>query len=98
MLEFKREKRKTERIERTPAQANKTYQDYDWNGMLNDGSLSKQTAAVLDTYINYHQLKSHPTKKEKLIEVQRHIINQLPTNKPHFHLMMKMKMMKLILY
>ena len=45
--------------------------------MCNDGSLSKQTVAVLDKYIQYHHLKSHPLKKEKLIEVQRHIINNL---------------------
>ena len=34
--------------------------------------------AVLDKYIQYHHLKSHPLKKEKLIkliEVLRHIIN-----------------------
>ena len=28
-----------------------TYQDYDWVGMCNDGTLSKQTVAVLDKYI-----------------------------------------------
>ena len=32
---------------------------------------------MLDKYIQYHHLKSHPLKKEKLIEVQRHIINNL---------------------
>ena len=32
---------------------------------------------MLDKYIQYHHLNSHPLKKEKLIEVQRHIINNL---------------------
>ena len=52
-------------------------QHRDWVGMCNDGSLRKQTVAVLDKYIQYHHLKSHPLKNEKLIEVQRHIINNL---------------------
>ena len=45
--------------------------------MLNDGTLSKQTGAVLDKYVQYHHLKTHPLKKDKLIEVQRHIISNL---------------------
>ena len=32
---------------------------------------------MLDKYIQYHYLKSHPLKKDKLIEVQRHIISNL---------------------
>ena len=50
-----------------------TYQDYDWVGLLNDGTLSKQTGAVLDKYVQYH----HPLKKDKLIEVQRNVISNL---------------------
>ena len=51
-----------------------TYEDYDWfAGQV--GTLSKQTGAVLDKYIQYHHLKTHPLKKDKLIEVQRHIIS-----------------------
>ena len=41
-----------------------TYQDYDWLGMLNDGTLSKQTGAVLDKYVQYHRLKTHPLKND----------------------------------
>ena len=51
-----------------------TYEEYDWVGMLGP-TLSKQTGAVLDKYIQYHHLKTHPLKKDKLIEVQRHIIS-----------------------
>ena len=45
--------------------------------MLNDGTLSKQTGVVLDKYVQYHHLKTHPLKKDKLIEVQRHTISNL---------------------
>ena len=77
LLELKKVKRKKERLEKSSVRAKMTYQDYDWVGMCNDGSLSKQTVAMLDKYIQYHHLKFHPLKKEKLIEVQRHIINNL---------------------
>ncbi|CAH3155714.1 unnamed protein product [Porites lobata] len=37
----------------------------------------EQTGAVLDKYLQYHHLKTHPLRKDKLIEVQRHIISNL---------------------
>ena len=37
----------------------------------------EQTGAVLDKYLQYHHLKTHPLRKDKLIEVQRHIIRNL---------------------
>ena len=37
----------------------------------------EQTRAVLDKYLQYHHLKTHPLRKDKLIEVQRHIISNL---------------------
>ena len=76
LLELKKEKKKKERLEKSSVKAKMTYQDYDWVGMCNDGTLSKQTVAVLDKYIPYHHLKSHPLKKDKLIEVQRHSATQ----------------------
>ena len=75
LLELKKEKRKKERLEKSTVKAKMTYQDYDWVGMCNNGTLNKQTVAVLDKYIQYHHLKSHPLKKDKLIEVQRHVIS-----------------------
>ena len=45
--------------------------------MLNDETLSKQTGAVSDRDIQYHHMKTNPLKKDKLIEVQRHIISNL---------------------
>ena len=51
--------------------------------MLNDGTLSKQTGAVLDKYVQYR----HPLKKDKLIKVQRNIISNLTnsaTQQKHF--------------
>ena len=51
MLELKKEKRKKERLEKSSVKAKMTYQDYDWVGMCNDETLSKQTVAVLDKYL-----------------------------------------------
>ena len=51
LLELKKEKRKMERLEKSSVKAKMTYQDYDWVGMCNDGTLSKQTVAVLDKYL-----------------------------------------------
>ena len=76
LLELKKEKRKKKRLEKSSVKAKMTL-DYDWVGMLNYGTLSKQTGAVLDKYVQYHHLKTHPLKKDKLIEVQRHIISNL---------------------
>lgn len=76
LLDLKKVKRKKERLAKKSAEASKTYQQYDWNGMFNDGSLSKQTVAVLDKYLKHHGLRSVPNKQGKLMEVQRHIIHQ----------------------
>jgi hypothetical protein len=47
LLNLKKYKKK-ERLAKKSAEASKTYHEYDWNGMFKDGSLSKQTKAVLD--------------------------------------------------
>ena len=44
--------------------------------MINDGSVSKQTVAVLDKYLRHHKLHSVSNKKAKLSAVQRHITHQ----------------------
>jgi len=45
--------------------------------MLEDGSLTKQTIAVLDKYLRHHNIDCQGRKKVKLNEVQRHITNHL---------------------
>lgn len=40
----------------------------------------EQTGAVLDKYLQYHHLKTHPLRKDKLIEVQRHTMIRNLTN------------------
>ena len=45
--------------------------------MLEDGSLTKQTIAVLDKYLRHHNIDCQGRKKAKLNEVQRHITNHL---------------------
>ena len=46
LLYLKKDKRKKERLAKKSAETSKTYQEYDWNAMFKDGSLSKQTIAV----------------------------------------------------
>ena len=46
VLDLKKDERKKERLAKNSAEASKEYQEYDWNGMFKDGSLSKQTKAV----------------------------------------------------
>ena len=52
---------------------------HDWNGMFKDGSLSKQTKAVLDKYLKQHGLHIASNKQGMLMEVQRHIIETTST-------------------
>ena len=76
LLDLKKDKRKKERLAKKSAEASKTYQEYDWNAMFKDGSLSKQTIAVIDKYLKHHRLRTAPNKYTKLMEVQRYIIQQ----------------------
>ena len=66
-----------ERAEKKSAQAGKKYEDFDWVAMLEDGSLTKQTIAVLDKYLRHHNIDCQRKKKAKLNEVQRYITNHL---------------------
>ena len=63
LLSLKKDKRKKERLAKKSAEASKTYYEYDWNGMFKDGSLSKQTKAVLDKYLKQHGLHMHCFKQ-----------------------------------
>ena len=76
LLDLKKDKRKKQRLAKKSAGASKTYQDYDWNAMFEDGSLGKQSKAVLDKYLKHHGLRTASNKHGKLLEVQRHIIEQ----------------------
>ena len=42
VLDLKTDKRKKERLAKTSAEGSKAYQEYDWNGMFEDGSLSNR--------------------------------------------------------
>ena len=44
--------------------------------MFKDGSLSKQTIAVIDKYLKHHGLRTASNKHAKLMEVKRHIFQQ----------------------
>ena len=79
VLDLKKDKRsrKKERVEKKSGQAGKKYEDFDWVSMLEDGSLTKQTIAVLDKYLRHYNIDCQGRKKAKLNEVQRHITNHL---------------------
>ena len=76
LLDLKKEKRRKRELKKS-AQAGKKYEDFDWVAMLEDGSLTKQTIAVLDKYLRHHNIDCRGRKKAKLNEVQRHITNHL---------------------
>ena len=76
LLSLKKDKRKKERLAEKLAEASKTCCEYDWNGMFKDGSLSKQTKAVLDKYLKQHGLHTASNKQGMLMAVQRHIIEK----------------------
>ena len=76
LLELRKDKRKKQRTAEAAAKAKKKYEDYNWNAMLSDSSLTKQTVAVLDKYLRHHKLQSASNKKAKLSAVQRHITHQ----------------------
>jgi hypothetical protein len=80
LLELRKDKRKKQKIAEASAKAKKKYEDYDWKAMLNDGSLTKQTVAVLDKYLKHHKLNSASNKKAKLSAVQRHITHKSNAN------------------
>ena len=64
VLDLKKDKRKKERLAKKSAEASKTYQEYDWNGKFTDGSLSKQTKAILDKYLKHQDFLLHQTSME----------------------------------
>ena len=77
LLELKREKRAKEKAQKDQAESKKNYNDYDWKKMFHDGSLGKLKVAVLDKYLNYHNLGNYSNKKLKLEAINMHITRQL---------------------
>ena len=63
LLSLRKEKRSKDKAEKHQEQASKTYEDYDWEGMFNNRSLSKLKVLELDKYIAYHKLGISGTKK-----------------------------------
>ena len=77
LLDLKKDKRKKERLAKKSAEASKTYQEYNWNAMFKKGCLRKQTISVIDKYLKHHGLRTTSNKHAKLIEVHRHIQQQI---------------------
>ena len=65
LLDLKKDKRKKERLAKKLAEANKTYQEYDWNATFKDGFPSKQTTAVIDKHLRHHGLRTASNKRCK---------------------------------
>ena len=76
LLDLKKDKRKKERRAKKSAEASQTYQEYDWNAMFKDGSLSKQTIAVINKYLKYRGLHTASNKHAKLMVVQRYTVQR----------------------
>ena len=63
-LEMMNEKSKTETRGRNLQENSMSYEDFDWQKMINEGTLEKQRVCVLDKYIEKHHL-STVTKQEQ---------------------------------
>lgn len=76
---MKHEKRSSEKAQQRDAESRKTYKDYNWEGMFQDGTLSKlkATAVELDKYTTYHKLGKLKTKEEKIEAIKWNIMRQL---------------------
>ena len=77
LLELKRAKRVKEKAQQPDAESKKNYNDYDWKTMFHDASLGKLKAAVLDKYLDHHNLGKFANKRSKLEAINSHIIQQL---------------------
>ena len=66
LLSLRKKKRSEQKVQQREEQAGKMYKDYDWEGMLNDRSLSKLKLFELDKYIAHHNLGKYGTKKCKV--------------------------------
>ena len=56
-----------------------SYEEFDWNEMLNDGTLAKQRVPILDKYIKKHNLLA--VKRGKKSQKVNAIIDHLQSNK-----------------
>lgn len=56
-----------------------SYEEFNWNEMLNDGTLAKQRAPILDKYIEKHNLLA--VKSGKKSQKVNAIIDHLQSNK-----------------
>ena len=70
---------KSEKAQQRDAESRKTYKDYNWEGMFQDGTLLKlkATAVELDKYTTYHKLGKLKTKEEKIEAIKWNIMLQL---------------------
>ena len=75
ILEINKRKKAEKKQVYLTEQKNKTYKDYDWMTLFNNGSLNKLKVNELDKYLHYHKLcKSLKLKKrEKVNFIKAHI-------------------------
>ena len=77
LLSLRKEKRSEQKAQQREEEAGKMYEDYDWEGIFNDRSLSKLKLFELDNYIAHHNLGKYGTKNAKLEAIKKNIIKQL---------------------
>ena len=73
------EKRKTEEKKKNLKENAMSYEEFDWNEMLNDGTLAKQCVPILDKHIEKHNLLA--VKSGKKPQKVNAIIDHLQSNK-----------------
>ena len=81
-LEMMNEKRKTETREKNLQENSMSFEDFDWQKMVNEGTLAKQRVWVLDKYIEKHHLSPvrDKNKPEKVIAIIHHLLHAVSTS------------------
>ena len=81
-LEMMNEKRKTETRGRKLQENSMSYADFDWQKMVNEGTLQKQRVCVLHKYIEKHHLSAvrNKNKPEKVSAIIHHLLHAVCTS------------------
>ena len=81
-LEMMNERKKNETRGRNLQENSMSYEDFDWQKMVNEGTLEKQRVCVLDKYIEKHHLSAvrNKNKPEKVSAIIHHLLHAVSTS------------------
>ena len=81
-LEMMNERKKNETRGRNLQENSMSYEDFDWQKMINEGTLEKQRVCVLDKYIEKHHLSAvrNKNKPEKVSASIHHLPHAVSTS------------------